>query len=532
MNPFSFSDQLLEELERVQRGGVGGGRGRIDRKGQRAFAENVGNFIGTKGGGSSGKNSARDGGKSGRSAHAVKQLQRTAQRAPQVMVKITSRIHGAPSTVGAFTYVSRLGMSDQEPITLETSEGKSLTSAADMLVLAREWQNHEQADEARRKGATAIAMVFSMPPGTDAEKVHSAVKEFAETDMANRRWAMALHTDEAHPHVHLIIAARDNDGKRFNPDREFLQNCRERFAELLRDRGVEADATKRVTRAYPAKQDPLPVRKIREDKKRGLPVADVIMRGAITGTTKQGQEYKTERAKQLTKTAENAATVKAVYSRAISELESRGGDEEKAVARSLRNFVEAIPERPDARAEIIERLRKGDALPADFAKDAELEKLKSRVRSRETEAQKAALDSIERLRGLAAERSGNGISDRRGGEGRAPPVDKDYRATLDRLNAAKDALTPSPKTDVQTERLSAAMERAKAASSKLAASSADAATARPDKVQSDQRRDTQAGDSAAERLLKAVQQRERTKQQDRERDRERPKDRDKDGPSR
>src|SRR3546814_10714578 len=72
-----------------------------------------------------------------------------------------------------------------------------------MLLLAREWQQWEQADEARRKGATAIAMVFSMPPGTDPELVREAVRELAESDMANRRWVMALHTDEAHPHVHL-----------------------------------------------------------------------------------------------------------------------------------------------------------------------------------------------------------------------------------------------------------------------------------------------------------------------------------------
>src|SRR3546814_20427134 len=66
-------------------------------------------------------------------------------------------------------------MSDREPIGIETSEGKHLVSAHDMLLLAREWQQWEQADEARRKGATAIAMVFSMPPGTDPELVRAAV---------------------------------------------------------------------------------------------------------------------------------------------------------------------------------------------------------------------------------------------------------------------------------------------------------------------------------------------------------------------
>src|SRR3546814_5506069 len=115
-------------------------------------------------------------------------------------------------------------------------------------------------------------MVFSMPPGTDPELVREAVRELAESDMANRRWVMALHTDEAHPHVHLIIAGRDNDGRRFNPDCAFLQHCRERFAENLRARGIEADATKRQARSYPPKSVPTPVVKM---PGRGVvPVAD------------------------------------------------------------------------------------------------------------------------------------------------------------------------------------------------------------------------------------------------------------------
>src|SRR3546814_15381881 len=99
-------------------------------------------------------------------------------------------------------------------------------------------------------------MVFSMPPGTDPELVREAVRELAESDMANRRWVMALHTDEAHPHVHLIIAGRDNDGRRFNPDRAFLQHCRERFAENLSARGIDAEAHKSQPPGYPPNSTP------------------------------------------------------------------------------------------------------------------------------------------------------------------------------------------------------------------------------------------------------------------------------------
>src|SRR3546814_7736154 len=105
-------------------------------------------------------------------------------------------------------------MSDREPIGIETSEGKHLVSAHDMLLPAREWQQWEQADEARRKGATAIAMVFSMPPGTDPELVCEEVRELAESDMVIRSGVRAIHTEEAHTPAHLNIAGRVHDGSR------------------------------------------------------------------------------------------------------------------------------------------------------------------------------------------------------------------------------------------------------------------------------------------------------------------------------
>ena len=341
MNPFEFSERTLEDLERVQ-GPRGTGRGKIDRRGNRQLERALGSMLRTPAELTfSGVGRVSDAlrhrihdSHSARSAQALQRLERTAKRAPQVVVKITSRIHGAASTVGAFTYAGRIGMSDKEPIGVETSEGKQLMSAQEMMVLAREWQQWEQSDEARRKGATAIAMVFSMPPGTDPEAVRDAVRDFAENDMANRRWVMALHTDEAHPHVHLLIAGRDNDGRRFNPNREFLQHCRERFAENLRERGIEADASIRMSRGYPPKQDPTPVLKMRE---RGAePQADKGRAAMIEGKSAEAEQRLGEREKARSKTAENHATVREVYDRAIAELAGHGGAAEAERAKALR----------------------------------------------------------------------------------------------------------------------------------------------------------------------------------------------------
>ena len=309
MTGFQFSDGTLDGLERIH-GAPSARRGRVDRTGNGQLARAM-----LSGSGANFRPPAN------RSQRAIEALDRTTRRVPQTVVKITGRIHGAGSVLGAFTYVARLGVSDQEPLPLETSEGKLLARADEMQQLAREWQLHEMFDETRRKGATALAMVFSMPPGTDPPTVREAVKEVAEQYMANRRWVMALHTDEPHPHVHVIVANRDQEGRRFNPDREFLAYCRERFAENLRSRGVEADATRRAARGFPPKREDIAAQKVRERDKRPLA-------GSRTAVNRHR--------------AENMERVTSIYMRAIAELERYGGNSELSCATALRGLVASI----------------------------------------------------------------------------------------------------------------------------------------------------------------------------------------------
>lgn len=461
MNPFVFSERTLEELERVQ-GARGAGRGRVDRSGNRKMERALGAmlraphelvFAGTArlSDAISSRNATSH---HARSARALQTIDRTAKRTPQVMVKITSRIHDAGSTVGAMTYIGRVGMSDREPIGIETSEGKHLVDAHDMLMLAREWQQWEQVDEARRKGATAIAMVFSMPPGTDPEKVRDAVRELAENDMANRRWVMALHTDQDHPHVHLLIAGRDNDGRRFNPNREFLQHCRERFAENLRARGIEADATPRKARGYPPKTDPTPVVKMRE---RGVvPDADKGRRDMIAPKS-DAPDQLVRREKARSKTVANMTLVRGVYQRAIAELEAHGGQEEAQRAKALRAFVDAMPGALDARSEIVERLKSGNALSPEYEKDPQLERLKSRVERRDAEQRTEALDRLARatakVRSASAELKNEGAPKRAGKDG-GPAIDR-IRAKAAELRKGPEASGPRDALATSRERLQA-----------------------------------------------------------------------------
>ena len=97
-----------------------------------------------------------------------------------------------------------------------------------------------------------------MPAGTPPEKVLEAVKNFAREEFgAKHRYAMVLHTDEPHPHVHMVVKAMGYDGKRLNIRRETLRGWRREFAKHLREQGVAANATERAVRGVtkPQKRD-------------------------------------------------------------------------------------------------------------------------------------------------------------------------------------------------------------------------------------------------------------------------------------
>jgi Relaxase/Mobilisation nuclease domain len=88
-----------------------------------------------------------------------------------------------------------------------------------------------------------------MPPGTSAEKVLRSVQRFAVNEFAlKHRYAMVLHTDEAHPHVHLVMKAVSEQGERLNIRKETLRGWRQQFAEQLREQGIAANATERSVR--------------------------------------------------------------------------------------------------------------------------------------------------------------------------------------------------------------------------------------------------------------------------------------------
>jgi len=308
------------------------------------------------------------------SGRAVMIMDRTSRRVPEVMVRITGRQHGGGHVLANFAYISRLGHGPEKELGLETSDGEVLRDGRDMQILAQDWHEWEMDGDARRKGATSISMILSMPTGTDPEKLKAAAVDFAKQEFANRSWVAGLHVDRDHPHVHITIARRDLDGRRFHPDRDDLFRWRQRFAEKLRDRGIEANATPTRARGLDPTHEHIAVQKMRD--KGQVPRIDVS---------------RADRAKRLRDKgiadpvngvlASRHATVRATYMRSITELSASPSFADQVVAQSLERFVASMPE---AEANSARAMREAD----------------ERRRVRDDLAPTEPLSTLDRLRAL------------------------------------------------------------------------------------------------------------------------------------
>lgn len=192
---------------------------------------------------------------------AYAQLARIIRRAPEVMVKVTGSTRDGGHLMRHLDYISRNGK-----LTLKGPYGELLEGREAMKVLASDWAVEAMLEPGgRRDRPLSRSIVLSMPRGTDAMLLHDAARAFAAEAFGDRfPYAFALHDQGGHPHVHLTVRALGSDGTRLNPRKADLEVWRQRFAQALRDRGVEAEASPRRARGVLRKAEPTPVRKLRE----------------------------------------------------------------------------------------------------------------------------------------------------------------------------------------------------------------------------------------------------------------------------
>jgi hypothetical protein len=169
------------------------------------------------------------------------------------MVKVTGGGKSGGAVAAHFAYISRKG-----ELEIETDDGRHVTGKEDTKALLNDWHldliagqyrwDPKTAPDARRV-KVVHNIVFSMPPPTPPEKVLAAAKHFAQEKFGlQHRYAMVLHTDQPNPHVHMVVKAESELGRRLHIDKPMLRQWREDFAQAMREQGVEANATPRVIR--------------------------------------------------------------------------------------------------------------------------------------------------------------------------------------------------------------------------------------------------------------------------------------------
>jgi hypothetical protein len=188
------------------------------------------------------------------SAGEIVQISRTVSRTPEVVVKVLPR--GASSLGAVQAHLGYIGREGE--VHLETDDGEILRGKDAGNKLLVDW-NLELIEQRGKPNLTSTTtkqppklvhkVTFSMPPGTQPDKVHAAVRNFAREEFGlKHRYVMALHTDEPHPHVHLVIRAVSDQGQRLHIKKATLREWRAGFAHHLRELGVPANATQRHVR--------------------------------------------------------------------------------------------------------------------------------------------------------------------------------------------------------------------------------------------------------------------------------------------
>jgi len=180
--------------------------------------------------------------------------------APQVMVKVTGGGRGMGAIAAHLRYISkqgRLPIEDDRGVVHEGKDG--------VHDLVEQWRHAGARIAAHSPRREAFNIMLSMPAGTSAHGLQDAVRAFARAELGNHRYVMVLHTHQANPHVHLAVRAEGKDGQRLNSRKADLRRWREVFAEQLRERGIEAEASPQITRGGSRRTERLWHRKARDE---------------------------------------------------------------------------------------------------------------------------------------------------------------------------------------------------------------------------------------------------------------------------
>jgi hypothetical protein len=280
-------------------------------------------------------------------------IRRTVQRVPEAVVKVLPRDSNDLNSAGAhLNYIGRYGK-----LALEADDGEQLQGKKIGKSLLEDWD--VDIDDVRRQASLAATrghrspklvhkLTFSMPPGTPAEKLLAAVRNFAREEFAlQHRYAFVLHTDQHHPHVHLVLKAVSEQGVRLNIKKATLRSWRSEFARHLRQEGIAANATERAVRGEnrAAMKDSIYRAALRGDSTYVLNQAEAVAAEILHG------HHRTEAGK--IKLDETRKAVEGGW-HSLASLLARDGHHN--LANDVRQFVAGMPATKTQRERLAEQL--------------------------------------------------------------------------------------------------------------------------------------------------------------------------------
>jgi hypothetical protein len=276
---------------------------------------------------------------SGRFSRAqIEQISRTVRHIPEVMVKVTGGGTRSGAVAAHFSYISRQGS-----LEIETDDGDHIRRREEQRWLLEDWhleltagQYRPRTGGGRPRRSTKLVhnIVLSMPAPTPPENVLAAARQFARQKFTQHRYAMVLHTHQQHPHVHLVVKAENEMGRRLRIDKQLLRDWREHFAQLMREQGIAANATPRAIRGENTRGRS---ERIFRAQRYGKSTA---MRDRMTGIAKELQRTGTIEDPARARLLDTRRGLVSAWMKAADVLDAQG---EVVLAGDVRHFAKHLP---------------------------------------------------------------------------------------------------------------------------------------------------------------------------------------------
>jgi hypothetical protein len=192
--------------------------------------------------------------------------------------------------------------------------------------------------------------------------VRDAARAFAREVFADRfDYVFALHPDADHPHVHIAVRALGDHGERLNPKKADLEAWRQVFAQALRDRGVEAEATPRRARGVTRKAERGPLRRMRERQEAGHGEPARVRRAAYQEAAKAAFGGETARTPWEARILDRQSQVRGFYMAQARVLRRSADPADQALGARVEAFVRSMPQPDSQRLALARELRAANA---------------------------------------------------------------------------------------------------------------------------------------------------------------------------